>query len=501
MTQRIPMRHMIVLLPGIMGSVLQKNGKDLWSLSGQALVPFLLSSGDNLRELVVAQEDWQRPSLDDGVQAVRLFETVYNVPGLIDGVGYATICAHLQAQFELTEGSILNPNPAANFFPFPYDWRRDCRASAQALKRFIDQQLPQWRQHGGPDAKVILLAHSMGGLVSRYYTEVLGGWEQTVALITFGTPHRGAPNALRTLSWGFGAKGLKQALLGGSFDVLTEIARSSAAVYQLLPTYPCIPTADGWKRVCELDGLPNVDRRRATEAREQFHNVIFDAVTQNLGTPGYSYRTLPVIGTHQRTYQSAVLEDGVVQLRVDPPAGLDARRASGDGTVPAVSALPPELDLSERRFQQRQFITEKHGWLPNNSALMAEICDQITDLVSETAGMLRGGDQGERPQLRLDLEQLYLAEEEVLVEVAAELARGAGELRPQDLTVTAQRVDGPGEPVRRALQSASLDAPLSVSLGALPPGLYQVQVVSTTPGLLPMSIGGAFEVAGVSPVL
>ena len=69
MTQRIPMRHMIVLLPGIMGSVLQKDGKDLWSLSGQALAPFLLTQGDNLRKLVVAQDDWQQPSLDDGVRA------------------------------------------------------------------------------------------------------------------------------------------------------------------------------------------------------------------------------------------------------------------------------------------------------------------------------------------------------------------------------------------------------------------------------------------------
>lgn len=494
MTQRIPMRHMIVLLPGIMGSVLQKDGRDIWSLSGQALAPFLLTQGDNLRKLVVAQDDWQRPSLDDGVRAVRLFETVYNVPGLIDGVGYATVCGQLKARFELTEGSILDPDPAANFFPFPYDWRRDCRASALALKRFIDQQLPRWRERAGQDAKVILLGHSMGGLVSRYYMEVLGGWEHCLALITFGTPHRGAPNALRTVSWGFGAKGLKKLLLGGSFDVLTEIARSSAAVYQLLPIYPSVLVNGAWKRVCELDNIPNVDRRRATEAREQFHSVIFDAVSRNLSTPGYTYRTLPVIGTHQRTYQSAVLEGGALNLSLDPPAGLDRRRAYGDGTVPGLSALPPELDVPERRLQQRQFISETHGWLTNNQALLASLFDQIADLVSDTAGSLCGGDQGERPELRLDVDQLYLEGEEVLLEVAGELPGGAGDPRPLDLAVTVRRVDQEAPPIQRAVKTGALAAPVGVSLGELPPGLYQVQAQSAAPGLAPMSIGGAFEV-------
>ena len=37
------MRDVIVLLPGIMGSVLQKDGKDAWALSGGALIAALRS--------------------------------------------------------------------------------------------------------------------------------------------------------------------------------------------------------------------------------------------------------------------------------------------------------------------------------------------------------------------------------------------------------------------------------------------------------------------------
>jgi hypothetical protein len=39
----------------------------------------------------------------------------------------------------------------------------------------------------------------MGGLVARYYLEVLGGWEKCRALFTFGTPHRGSLNAALTV--------------------------------------------------------------------------------------------------------------------------------------------------------------------------------------------------------------------------------------------------------------------------------------------------------------
>ena len=35
--QRTPMKDMAIILPGILGSVLQKDGNDLWNVSGQAI--------------------------------------------------------------------------------------------------------------------------------------------------------------------------------------------------------------------------------------------------------------------------------------------------------------------------------------------------------------------------------------------------------------------------------------------------------------------------------
>src|SRR5690606_41822734 len=68
------------------------------------------------------------------------------------------------------------------------------------LKEVVERKLGLWRKRPGMSkARAILIAHSMGGLVARYYLEVLGGWDSCRALITFGTPHRGSLNALDSL--------------------------------------------------------------------------------------------------------------------------------------------------------------------------------------------------------------------------------------------------------------------------------------------------------------
>ena len=55
--QRRPMPHVIVLLPGIMGSARKKDGKDVWALSGSALFRALLSLGKDVRSLKLVGDD------------------------------------------------------------------------------------------------------------------------------------------------------------------------------------------------------------------------------------------------------------------------------------------------------------------------------------------------------------------------------------------------------------------------------------------------------------
>lgn len=59
---------------------------------------------------------------------------------------------------------------------------------AEQLKEYIDSHL-------GKEQKIILIGFSMGGLVSRYYLQYLGGLARTEKLITISTPHKGTYTA------------------------------------------------------------------------------------------------------------------------------------------------------------------------------------------------------------------------------------------------------------------------------------------------------------------
>nr|MDJ0572732.1 lecithin--cholesterol acyltransferase [Pleurocapsa sp. MO_192.B19] len=194
--QKTLMNDLVVILPGITGSVLQKDGKDLWGASSQAIFDIVISGGKNLQQLKLKGTDSGGDYYGDDIKATRLVADAQIIPGLIKILdGYSQTSKLITDNFEVTEGDIYNDpeDKAANFYHFPYDWRRDNRINGKILNRLLSKRLKTWREtNGNSGAKVILLAHSMGGLVSRYHLEVLGGWQDCRALFTFGTPYRGS---------------------------------------------------------------------------------------------------------------------------------------------------------------------------------------------------------------------------------------------------------------------------------------------------------------------
>ncbi|MFV9507904.1 MAG: lipase/acyltransferase domain-containing protein [Oscillochloridaceae bacterium umkhey_bin13] len=79
-----------------------------------------------------------------------------------------------------------------------YDWRKSVRDSANLyLRPWIERA----KQRSGA-SKVILIGHSMGGLVSRSYIQGSHYAGDVAQLITLGTPHRGAAAIYR--AWGGG---------------------------------------------------------------------------------------------------------------------------------------------------------------------------------------------------------------------------------------------------------------------------------------------------------
>jgi hypothetical protein len=172
--------------------VLQKDGKDVFALTAGAGFRALFSGGRSITDLQLSEPAWKPagpgdeeirpvPDLGDGVTADRLAGDAHLIPGLWKVDGYDEVGEFLRKRFGLVRGQ--------SYFEFPYDWRRDNRVAAHQLAASCRQWLASRRQQY-PDAQLMLLGHSMGGLVSRYYMEVLGGWRDTGFVHAFGKPYR-----------------------------------------------------------------------------------------------------------------------------------------------------------------------------------------------------------------------------------------------------------------------------------------------------------------------
>lgn len=143
------------------------------------------------------------------------------------------------------------------------------------------QWLSDWRSSSGTaEARPILVGHSMGGIVSRDFLEVLEGWRDTRALITFGTPYRGSLNALDYL-----ASGMRKGPAG--IVDLSDLIRSLTSVYQLLPVYKCFDPGDGTLiLVGEAGSIPGLDAAKAASAFP--NSVVFNFACYSGGTPSHS---------------------------------------------------------------------------------------------------------------------------------------------------------------------------------------------------------------------
>ncbi len=140
-----------------------------------------------------------------------------------------------------------------NYYIFHYDWRQDNVESASQLANFIEQIRVDY---GDPKLKVDIVAHSMGGLITRYYMrygkrDVIGdndfdqklsmfGAERVRRVILLGTPNLGSVKTLNLFIQGVDI---------GINQIGTETLASMPSLYQLFPH----PLVD-W--IVKSDGSP-----------------------------------------------------------------------------------------------------------------------------------------------------------------------------------------------------------------------------------------------------
>ena len=123
-------------------------------------------------------------------------------------------------------------------YAFTYDWRKDNRLSAILLAEFIDRVLKIAGVHERsagrkPPRQVVLIGHSMGGLVIKWCATQIVSSRKIAKIITIATPFKGSLKAVEALLPGarnlFGTEHKKS---------MRHAARTMPGMYQLLPRWP-----------------------------------------------------------------------------------------------------------------------------------------------------------------------------------------------------------------------------------------------------------------------
>jgi hypothetical protein len=347
-------RHLVVVVPGIGGSVLEPSdprAPAAWNVT----VPGVARTLVDPARLSVDEHPVLRPT--GLVTGVTVLGRLAVLPG------YAGLVRSLADQ--LATGSAVlvpevQPDPNAGVLLFPYDFRLGVATAAKrlaaALNPLVASADARW-----PGRAVLVVAHSMGGLVARYWAGVEGGWRHCRALVTLGTPHRGAPKALAWL-----VDGVR---LGRRWGLATNVLRGWQGAWDLLPRYEAVWDAEACQalRPEELpaecvnsSGALRMTAAAVPQALREGARMHRDLASGWSDIPvGHTPAVHVVFARGHATPAEAVVAGGRLQVRRRDAVWL-ARDGwdGGDGTVPAFSAVPVELS-EDRRV--RVPVWERHG--------------------------------------------------------------------------------------------------------------------------------------------
>lgn len=163
------------------------------------------------------------------------------------------------------------------YFVFPvyavgYNWTDDVMSAGTYLAKRIDKIIEESRNITGLCEKVILISHSMGGLVSRTASELCGAQDKIVGIVHGVQPVNGSPGAywrMKAGFEGFDSLGLVQRALGNSGPKVTAIMGNIPGGLTLLPNklYKANDGKASWIRVTD-DGKLTVSKPQADPYEE-----------------------------------------------------------------------------------------------------------------------------------------------------------------------------------------------------------------------------------------
>jgi hypothetical protein len=351
-------KHFIVIVPGYMGSLLRskKSGKVVW-IDFPSLLKNPLKIGDAIDEML---ESMLYPN--DDLEPAGIMNQVLVVPPFAKQEHYGRLARKLADW-----GYAIDPeNPQADdlcAYTFSYDWRQDNRLSAEQLRSKIEG----WRSIH-PGAEAWLIAHSNGGILSRWYIQKGGGRDTVGRLFLMGSPWDGAPKAIKVMNDGLDVLGMKRFNLWNLGKRMKDLIRSFPSFYQLVPVEnPFLRSEDNVD--LDLFGDPSWleserDRRYLMDAHQFNQDLAAD--------PGVD--TICFYGTRKPTTTAGI-------VRLGPGGNWEEiqwiETGAGDGTVPERSAKHPWFELQSSNRWRPFPVT--HGDIYVDEGVLAFLRQELVD--------------------------------------------------------------------------------------------------------------------------
>jgi pimeloyl-ACP methyl ester carboxylesterase len=412
--ERVP----VIVIPGLLGSRLARasDGVEAWPGGTRKLL-----TSDYL-DLALRIDPETLEPLDDGLVPSGIFE------------GAAGKDFYRQLMRVLRESGGYRPmrpgrplvQQRARLYVFTYDWRQDNVKTVRKLDELIEQIRRDYRD---PSLRVDVIAHSMGGLIVRYYerygtVDVLDGNSFVVTglglsklrrVVLLGTPNQGTVTAVHKFLNGYRV---------GISALPTEGVATMPATFQLFP-HPLVDwvvniegepldfdvfDAEFWRRyewsIFDHRIQRRMDRHRdiwpAQDVFERWFGKQLERArrfTWSLMVPGGDVPLIKplllgsdCVPTPRRLVFENVEGRAIARLRPEqilvPVPGVDYESltfAPGDGSVTLASLLSRQ-DLSREvpRFEQESLETgrnlivcERHDALTSDEALLDALIEYL----------------------------------------------------------------------------------------------------------------------------
>lgn len=260
-----------------------------------------------------------------------------------------------------------------NLFEFPYDWKNSNEITADDLKIKIQEIKDETKI-----SKVDLVAHSMGGLVSRQYIENDIYNNDIDQLITLGTPHSGAPESYLKWEAGEGFFTIRELLAKHHFkneashngydDIFSYIQEKVLSVKELLPNYDYLFDVANNSMRNYSDNYPRNNFLEELNKESNLEKLKKVSLINIVGNLGNEESTIGKIRVVDSTIENR-WEDGMPENFYDNKTDRGLENNIGDSTVPLKSAksIPSDKEIE---------INSTHGNLPTEA--QCEILQELT---------------------------------------------------------------------------------------------------------------------------